>query len=103
MEIIYSHSKILEFIETLQDAEIVRIDRALTSLELLGHELRMPHSKSLSGGLFELRVLGVKHIRIIYTFHNNQAILLNIFIKKAWRIQSGEIEYARKILKMYLA
>lgn len=103
MEVIYSHSKILEFVESLQDAEIERVDRAVTMLESLGHELRMPHSKSLGGGLFELRILGVKHIRILYAFHGAQIILLNAFVKKMWRIPTREIEYARKILKMYLA
>lgn len=69
----------------------------------LNYELRMPYSKSLGKGLFELRITSPRQTRIIYTFHNNQIILLNIFIKKTWAIPRYKIEYARNILKLFLA
>ena len=80
-----------------------QVQTIIGMLETLGNELRMPYSKSLGGGLFELRIIGQKHIRIIYAFHNNGAVLLNIFMKKRWSIPRKEIEYARNILKLYVA
>lgn len=103
MEIIYSHSKITEFIENLDMPLMARVQNIIQMLETLNYELKMPYSKSLGKGLFELRIMGSRQIRIIYAFHNNQAILLNIFIKKTWAIPRKEIEYARNILKLYLA
>jgi phage-related protein len=80
-----------------------KVQNIIQMLETLNHELRMPYSKSLGKGLFELRITGPRHIRIIYTFHNNQILLLNIFMKKTWAIPRHEIEYAQNILKLYLA
>jgi len=103
MQIIYSHGRIFDFIESLDGASSTRVNQTIKRLGMHGHELREPHSKSLKGGLFELRVLGAKQIRIIYAFHNGQAILLNIFIKKVWTIPRKEIEYAKKIFELYIS
>lgn len=103
MEIIYSHSKITDFIEAL-DAELAYcVYSTINMLEIEGNELRMPHSKALGGGLFELRIISATHIRIIYTYHKRQAVLLNIFFKKTWLIPRKEIRYAQNILTKFLA
>jgi phage-related protein len=103
MELIFSHSKIDAFISQLDNATASRVYKILSKLENCGNEIRMPDSKSLGGGLFELRVLGAKQIRILYVFHNKQGLILHIFEKKTWLIPKREIEYARNILKMYIA
>lgn len=61
--------------------------------------LGMPDSKSLGKGLFELRTIGKKQVRILYIFHNNKAYIVHGFIKKAWRISLNDISYARRIQK----
>ena len=103
MEIVFSHNKIEDFINKLDGALHLHVHQMIKRLEMHGHELRDPHSKSLKGGLFELRILGAKQIRIIYAFHNDKAVLLNIFVKKVWTIPRKEIEYARKILDLYIS
>ena len=103
MEIIYSHSKITDFIENLNADIAFRVYNTIDMLEIEGNNLRMPHSKALGKGLFELRVIGSTHIRIIYVYHNGQALLLNIFFKKTWLIPKKEIEYAQNILIKFLA
>ena len=74
-----------------------RARKTIRALERFGHLLGMPDSKSLGKGLFELRTLGKKHVRMLYTFHNNKAYIIHCFIKKRWNISSKDINYARKI------
>lgn len=103
MEIIYSHGKIEDFISNLDEMTVRRVYKLISRLEQLGGEIRMPYSKNIGDGLFELRLPGSVQVRIIYAFHGGTAVLLNIFIKKIWGIPRREIEYARNILKQYLA
>jgi phage-related protein len=77
--------------------------RVLRCIELLGkheYKLGMPYSKSLHGGLFELRITGNKQVRVIYSFHKNTTYLLNAFIKKVNKIPKKEIDLAIKRFKM---
>lgn len=67
--------------------------RTILLLEDLGNRLRMPYSKALGNGLFELRIDGT--LRIFYTFHNNEAVLLYGFVKKSWRIPSRHLAIAQ--------
>ena len=71
----------------------------LELLERYGNKLEMPHSKALGGGLFELRIIGITHIRFVYAFHQNQIFILHIFQKKTAHISQHDIEYARAQLK----
>lgn len=61
-------------------------------LEEYGNYLRMPYSKYILPGIFELRVGGTYNIRLIYTFHNNSAIVFYGFIKKTKKISHKEIQ-----------
>jgi phage-related protein len=54
----------------------------------------MPHSEPLKNGLFELRVRGVQEVRIIYTFHQKNIILLHGFIKKTNKISLKDLKMA---------
>lgn len=69
----------------------------IEKLQEKGHQLRMPHSKPLGEGIFELRfrVRKVRY-RILYCYvGKDEAILINGFTKKS-DIEPGEIEKARK-------
>ena len=96
-EIIYWNEKVLKFIRDLDPETRMRIDRTRETLERLGHLIDMPDSKSLGKGLFELRLLGKKQVRILYMFKNNKAYILHGFIKKSWKISRRDIENARRI------
>ena len=56
----------------------------------------MPHSKKITGDLFELRIRGRQEIRILYTFYRSQIILLHGFIKKTPKIPPKELKIAAK-------
>jgi len=99
MEIVYWNEKVVKFINDLDKITSSRVKKTINSLERFGHLLEMPDSKSLGKGLFELRTLGKKHVRILYLFHNNKAYIIHGFIKKAWRISLKDISYARNIQK----
>ena len=73
-------------------------------LELLmefGTNLRMPHSRAMGGGLFELRPRGREGIgRVFYCFVVSQRIvILHAFLKKTQDTREQELRIARKRLK----
>ena len=93
-------SEIDKFILKLDSQTQARVLRHLELLEKYGNKLGMPYSKSLHGGLFELRITGNKQVRIIYCFYKEKVYLLHGFIKKTNRIPKKEIELAIKRFKM---
>lgn len=93
-------SDIDKFILSLDERTQSRTFRLLELLEHNGHKLGMPYSKSLTGGLFELRIVGEKHIRIIYCFKHNRIYLLHAFIKKTNKIPQQDLDLANKRVKM---
>jgi phage-related protein len=93
-------SEVDKFILGLEPYLQARVLRQIELLEKYGNKLTMPYSKSLHGGLFELRILGNKQVRIIYCFHKNVIYLLHIFVKKTGKISKKEIDLAIKRLKI---
>ena len=70
--------------------------RLIDLLSLFGHELRYPHSRKLSDPLFELRVAGKVHLRMIYHFSKDDVVILHIFTKKSNKTPRKEIDIAKK-------
>lgn len=70
---------------------------ALALLKLLaqsGHELRMPHSKPLGDGLFELRG---RRVRVFYLFRPGlRAVLLDGMVKKRGDIPRAVMKRVRR-------
>ena len=69
-------------------------------VELLGEfgpELRMPHSRSMGGGLFELRARGRQGSgRAFYCFASgDRAVVLHACMKKTRRTPSRDLAIAR--------
>jgi len=71
-----------KFIFSLEKSTIAKVLREVELLEYFGEKLSMPHSRKIRDGIFELRIRGKQEIRILYSFRNDEAILLNGFIKK---------------------
>lgn len=86
--------KIDDFITSLDKPTYAKVSRTIILLRTFGNELRMPYSKSLGDSLFELRAKGQQEIRIFYTFHQNQAVLLHGFNKKTQKTPKRELEAA---------
>src|SRR6266568_3443772 len=67
-------------------------------LEEFGLDLRMPHSRAMGSGLFELRPRGREGIaRVLYcTMVGHRVIVLHSFIKKTQETPKRELDVARK-------
>jgi phage-related protein len=67
-------------------------------LEEFGLDLRMPHSRALGGGLFELRPKGREGIaRVFYCMRvGKKIIMLHSFVKKTQETPKRELDIARR-------
>jgi phage-related protein len=95
MKVVISND-VESFLKDLSEKEIAKVIHTLELLEIFGHELGLPHSRHMSGGLLELRVSGKRAIRIFYCFNKQSALLLHAFIKKKQQTPKKEIEIARE-------
>ncbi|WP_346428411.1 type II toxin-antitoxin system RelE/ParE family toxin [Burkholderia sp. Nafp2/4-1b] len=70
-------------------------------MEQHGADLRMPHSRAMGGGLFELRPRGREGIgRVFYcTLIGRQIVILHSFVKKTQETPADELHIARKRMK----
>lgn len=86
-----------DFLDGLDAKMRAKIAMKIGLLEEYGNELREPHSKPLSDGIFELRVrVRTDHSRILYFFfHGGRIILTNGFTKKTQKTPSAEIQKAK--------
>jgi phage-related protein len=75
--------------------------RLVFLMEEHGADLRLPHSRAMGDGLFELRCKGEEGIgRAFYcTMVDRQIVVLHGFIKKAQETPDRELKTARKRLK----
>ena len=79
-------------------ADLLRLYDLLT---IYGANLRLPHSRAMGNGLFELRPKGKEGIgRVFYcTQVGWQIVMLHSFIKKTQETLEHELAIARKRLK----
>lgn len=96
---VITHPAALEELQELPDELRGRMTRLIERLESEG-KLKMPHSRVIGAGLFELRV-GDKNIaRTLYAYAvGHEIYLLHAFVKKTQKTPAGAIETARKRLK----
>ena len=75
--------------------------RLLDLMEQYGADLRLPHSRAMGDGLFEIRCRGSEGIgRVFYGMMiGKRIIVLHSFIKKTQETPDKEIKKARKRLK----
>ena len=89
--------EIVEWLDTLSDLEHDRVVVLIDRLADLGSRARMPFSRSLGQGLFELRFpLGPTCRGITYRFAKDGHIVLLTTFRKQRNNERGEIERARK-------
>ena len=83
-----------DFIGQLPEEDQARVRAAIKFLGEVGNGLREPQSKSLGGGLFELRV---RSRRIFYCFlRTGIIVLLHGFTKKTQRTPPGQLAIGYK-------
>jgi phage-related protein len=97
----YFHTRVKAEIESWPDSVLADYARTIELLIEFGPHLRMPHSRAMGGGLFELRVRGREGIgRAFYCFVVGQRIvILHGFIKKTQETPEHELKIARKRMK----
>lgn len=75
--------------------------RLVELMEIHGADLRMPHSRAMGNGLFELRCKGREGIGRVFfcTVIGRQIVILHSFIKKTQETPVAELGTAHKRLK----
>jgi phage-related protein len=99
--IVYFHSRVKTVIESWPDGILADYARNVELLMEFGPNLRMPHSRAMGGGLFELRPRGREGIgRVFYCFVIGQrVVILHAFVKKTADTPEQELKIARKRMK----
>ncbi len=97
----YFHARVQREIETWPVGILADYARIVELLMEFGPDLRMPHSRALGGGLFELRPRGRDGTgRALYCYVKGQCvIILHAFIKKTRAAPARELALARKRMK----
>lgn len=91
------HDEVVDWMDSLDDDEWNRTVVVIDRLAVLGSTARMPLSKSLGDGLFELRfTLGPTARRITYRFTKDSRIVLLTTFRKQRNNERTEIARARK-------
>jgi phage-related protein len=100
----YFNSRVKAEIESWPDGILADYARLVELLMEFGPGLRMPHSRALGGGLFELRPRGREGIgRTFYCFAIGQCVvILHAFVKKTRDTPEHELDIARKRMKEVL-
>ena len=100
-EFAYFHERVLADIESWPVDVLADYARLVELLVEYGPSLRLPHSRALGEGLFELRPRGKSGIgRAIYCFLlGKRIVVLHAFIKKTQQLPDRELKLARKRLK----
>ena len=85
----------------LQTGMLARFLRYSERMELFGPDLGMPDTRSMSGGLFELRIKAPEGIaRVFYcTVVERRIVFLHHFVKKTVKTPPRELDIARKRMK----
>ena len=91
------HDEIVEWMDSLDATEWNRTVVVIDRLVALGSSARMPFSRSLGDGLFEMRfTLGPTARRITYRFTKDGRIILLTTFRKQRNNERTEIARARK-------
>ena len=99
--IAYYSESVQEEILALPAGFLGRYLRYSDRMEIYGPDLGMPHTRSMSDGLFELRLKAAEGIgRVFYcTMVGKKIVMLHQFIKKTNKTPLKELEIARRRMK----
>ena len=97
----YIHPRVKAEIESWPAGILADYARIIELLMEFGPQLRMPHSRALGDGLFELRPRGAEGIgRAFYCFvADKRVVVLHAFTKKTQGTPERELKLARNRMK----
>ena len=93
-----------EWIDSLPVKEFATVLAAVERLSERGSQLRVPASRSLGDGLFELRIdVGRTQRRITYYFADGRRVVLLTMFRKQRQTERVEIRRARQAMRRCIA
>ena len=97
----YFNERVLVEIEGWPDGLLADCARLVEPLVEFGPDLRMPRSRALGNGLFELRPRGREGIgRALYCYVDGErVVVLHAFVKKTRATPEKELRLARRRMK----
>jgi len=97
----YFHPKVLAEIEAWPVDVLADYAHLVELLAVHGPNLRLPHSRAMGEGLFELRPRGRSGIgRAFYCFLvGRRVVVVHAFVKKTQQTPDKELKLARKRMK----
>ena len=97
----YFHARVKNVIESWPDGILADYARLVELLMEFGPNLRMPHSRAMGDGLFELRPRGPEGVgRALYCYvYGQRIVVLHAFLKKTQETPEKELRLARKRMK----
>lgn len=97
----YFSERVLAEIEGWPVGVLADYARLVELLMEFGPDLRMPHSRALGGGLFELRSRGREGIgRALYCYVvGERVVVLHAFVKKTQATPERDLKLARRRMK----
>lgn len=97
----YFHARVKAAIESWPDGILADFARMVELLMEFGPDLRMPHSRAMGDGLFELRPRGREGVgRVFYCFvFGQRVVILHAFIKRTMETPDRELKVARRRMK----
>jgi phage-related protein len=100
-QIIYFNDRVQKDVLSLPSGILADYLRLTEAMALYGADLRMPHSRALGAGLYELLPKGPEGIgRVFYCTQVGRVIvILHSFIKKTQETPDADMRMARKRLK----
>jgi phage-related protein len=103
-EIAHFHERVRDEIESWPVDTLADYARLIEPLIAHGPHLRLPHSRALGDGFFELRPRGRAGVaRAMYCFvRGKRIIVLHAFIKKTQQTPDRDLKLARKRLQEVL-
>ena len=93
------HPAVKKFFETLSDEQRALVRRSTDVIAKFGARIGFPDMRRLGNNLYEFRITGKTHIRILYTVVGENAYLLHAFMKKSQKLRQKDIYTARIRLK----
>ncbi|HEY5275932.1 MAG TPA: type II toxin-antitoxin system RelE/ParE family toxin [Coriobacteriia bacterium] len=97
----YYNQAVLDEIEAWPVGVAADYARLVELIMEYGPDVRMPHSRAMGGGLFELRPRGREGIgRALYCFvAGERVVVLHAFTKKSQTTPQRDLELARRRMK----
>lgn len=103
MEVIYATDAVYDFFGSFEVSIRNRTERLVGMLRTYGHLLRLPHSRPIGSGLFELRLNGKHAVRLFYCYAGGSAYIVHAVVKKQGALLRSDIEYAQAIRQKVVA